>query len=79
MNRCLGRLVLVFFLLSVSGSFTGCSKASFYPALGATGGAAVGSLGGPGPAAGGAALGWGGGETAKYMAENKHVTEQVKA
>ena len=37
----------------------GCSKASFYPALGATGGAAVGSLGGPGPAAGGAALGWG--------------------
>jgi len=59
--------------------FNGCSKASFYPALGATGGAAVGSLGGPGTAAGGAALGWGVGEVSKYMEENKHLTNQVKA
>ena len=59
--------------------FNGCSKASFYPALGATGGAAVGSLGGPGTAAGGAALGWGVGEVSKYMEENKHLTSQVKA
>lgn len=69
----------VFSLLSVSGSFTGCSKASFYPALGATGGAAVGSLGGPGTAAGGAAVGWGVGEVSKYMEENAHLTQQVKA
>ncbi len=69
----------VFFLLAVSGSFTGCSKASFYPALGATGGAAVGSLGGPGAAAGGAAVGWGVGEVSKYMEENQHLTQQVKA
>jgi hypothetical protein len=69
----------VFSLLSVSGSFMGCSKASFYPALGATGGAAVGSLGGPGAAAGGAAVGWGVGEVSKYMEENAHLTQQVKA
>jgi ABC-type microcin C transport system permease subunit YejB len=35
----------------------GCSKASFYPLAGSVGGATVGALGGPGPAAGGAALG----------------------
>ena len=53
--RRLGLPTFFFFLLSVLGSFFfGCSKASFYPALGATGGAAVGSLGGPGAAAGGA-------------------------
>ena len=69
----------VFSLLLVLGGFTGCSKASFYPALGATGGAAVGSLGGPGTAAGGAAVGWGVGEVSKYMEENAHLTQQVKA
>ena len=47
--------------------------------MGATGGAAVGSLGGPGTAAGGAALGWGVGEVSKYVEENKHLTDQVKA
>ena len=34
----------------------GCSKASFYPLAGSVGGATVGALGGPGPAAGGAAI-----------------------
>ncbi len=58
---------------------TGCSKASFYPLIGATGGATVGSIGGPGTAAGGAAVGWGAGEIAKYVEENKHLTDQVKA
>ena len=77
--RRLGLPTFVFFLLSITGSFSGCSKASFYPALGATGGAAVGSLGGPGAAAGGAALGWGVGEVAKYTEENAHLTQQVKA
>ena len=78
--RRLGLPTFFFFLLSVLGSFFfGCSKASFYPALGATGGAAVGSLGGPGAAAGGAAVGWGVGEVSKYMEENKHLTSQVKA
>ena len=77
--RRLGLPTFVFFLLSISGSFSGCSKASFYPALGATGGAAVGSLGGPGAAAGGAAIGWGVGEVSKYMEENAHLTQQVKA
>jgi len=78
--RRLGLPTFVFFLLSVLGSFFfGCSKASFYPALGATGGAAVGSLGGPGAAAGGAAVGWGVGEVSKYMEENAHLTQQVKA
>ena len=72
-------ILWVFSLLSVSGSFMGCSKAAFYPALGATGGAAVGSLGGPGTAAGGAAVGWGVGEVSKYMEENAHLTQQVKA
>ena len=75
--RCLGQFVTV--LLLAGGFFTGCSKASFYPALGATGGATVGSLGGPGTAAGGAAVGWGVGEIAKYVEENKHLTDQVKA
>ena len=70
---------LGFLPLRVLGSFTGCSKASFYPALGATGGAAVGSLGGPGAAAGGAAVGWGVGEVAKYTEQNAHLTKQVKA
>ncbi len=67
-------------LLVGIGFFTiGCSKASFYPAIGATGGAAVGSLGGPATAAGGAAVGWGIGEVSKYIEENQHLTEQVKA
>ena len=78
--RRLGLPTFFFFLLSVLGSFFfGCSKASFYPALGATGGAAVGSLGGPGAAAGGAAVGWGVGEVSKYMEENQHLTAQVQA
>ena len=68
-----------FFFLVLGSFFFGCSKASFYPALGATGGAAVGSLGGPGAAAGGAAVGWGVGEVSKYMEENQHLTQQVKA
>lgn len=67
-------------LLVGIGFFTiGCSKASFYPAIGATGGAAVGSLGGPATAAGGATVGWGIGEVSKYIEENQHLTEQVKA
>lgn len=79
--RSLGRIRILFslVLLGFGSFFNGCSKASFYPALGATGGAAVGSLGGPGTAAGGAALGWGVGEVSKYMEENKHLTNQVKA
>jgi hypothetical protein len=79
--RSLGRIRILFslVLLGFGSFFNGCSKASFYPALGATGGAAVGSLGGPGTAAGGAALGWGVGEVSKYMEENKHLTSQVKA
>ena len=72
------RLFSLCFLVCI-GFFTGCSKASFYPALGATGGAAVGSLGGPGAAAGGAAIGWGVGEVSKYMEENQHLTAQVQA
>ena len=58
---------------------SGCSKASFYPLAGSVGGATIGSLGGPGPAAGGAAVGWGVGEGSKYMEENKHLTEKVNA
>lgn len=79
--RSLGHIRILFYLvlLSFGSFFNGCSKASFYPALGATGGAAVGSLGGPGAAAGGAALGWGVGEVSKYVEENKHLTDQVKA
>jgi hypothetical protein len=79
--RSLGHIRILFslVLLGFGSFFNGCSKASFYPALGATGGAAVGSLGGPGTAAGGAALGWGVGEVSKYMEENKHLTSQVKA
>jgi hypothetical protein len=79
--RSLGHIRILFslVLLGFGSFFNGCSKASFYPALGATGGAAVGSLGGPGTAAGGAALGWGVGEVSKYMEENKHLTNQVKA
>jgi hypothetical protein len=57
----------------------GCSKASFYPLAGSVGGATVGALGGPGPAAGGAALGWGIGEGAKLMEENKGLANKVKA
>jgi|TARA_R110001606_G_scaffold207483_3_gene355127 hypothetical protein len=59
--------------------FGGCSKASFYPLAGSVGGATVGSLGGPGAAAGGAALGWGLGEGAKLMEENKGLADKVKA
>lgn len=70
---------LPFVFLVIGGFFTGCSKASFYPVLGATGGAAVGSLGGPGTAAGGAAVGWGVGEVSKYVEQNKHLSDQVKA
>tara|TARA_R100000951_G_C2591515_1_gene165184 strand:- start:35 stop:472 length:438 start_codon:yes stop_codon:yes gene_type:complete len=79
--RSLGHIRILFslVLLGFGSFFNGCSKASFYPALGATGGAAVGSLGGPGTAAGGAALGWGVGEVSKYVEENKHLTDQVKA
>jgi len=79
--RSLGHIRILFslVLLGFGSFFNGCSKASFYPALGATGGAAVGSLGGPGAAAGGAALGWGVGEVSKYVEENKHLTDQVKA
>lgn len=79
--RSLGHIRILFslVLLGFGSLFNGCSKASFYPALGATGGAAVGSLGGPGTAAGGAALGWGVGEVSKYVEENKHLTDQVKA
>lgn len=73
------RILFSLVLLGFGSFFNGCSKASFYPALGATGGAAVGSLGGPGTAAGGAALGWGVGEVSKYVEENKHLTDQVKA
>ena len=58
---------------------SGCSKASFYPLAGSVGGATVGSLGGPGPAAGGAALGWGIGEGAKLMEENKGLAKKVNA
>ena len=58
---------------------SGCSKASFYPLAGSVGGATVGALGGPGPAAGGAALGWGIGEGAKLMEENKGLANKVKA
>jgi hypothetical protein len=57
----------------------GCSKASFYPLAGSVGGATIGSLGGPGAAAGGAALGWGVGEGAKLMEENKGLASKVKA
>lgn len=58
---------------------SGCSKASFYPLAGSVGGATIGSLGGPGPAAGGAALGWGIGEGAKLMEENKGLAKKVNA
>lgn len=58
---------------------SGCSKASFYPLAGGVGGATIGSLGGPGPAAGGAALGWGIGEGAKLMEENKGLAKKVNA
>ena len=78
--RRFGTLGWFCFLFIILGSFfTSCSKASFYPAVGATGGAAVGSLGGPATAAGGAAIGWGVGETAKHIEKNKHLTAQVKA
>ena len=74
------RYVFFSFVLFIFGGFlSSCSKASFYPVLGATGGAAVGSLGGPATAAGGAAVGWGVGEVSKYMEHNKHLTNQVKA
>lgn len=77
--RCLGRSAFLCFLTVLGSFFTGCSKASFYPGLGATGGAAIGSVGGPGGAAGGAAIGWGVGEISKYVEENEHLATQVKA
>ena len=57
----------------------GCSKATFYPLAGSVGGATVGALGGPGPAAGGAALGWGVGKGAQLMEENKGLANKAKA
>ena len=61
------------------GEFYGLFQGIFLSSVRATGGAAVGSLGGPGTAAGGAAVGWGVGEVSKYMEENVHLTQQVKA
>jgi hypothetical protein len=66
----------VFWLLVFLG---GCSKATFYPLAGSVGGATVGALGGPGPAAGGAALGWGVGKSAQLMEENQGLAKKAKA
>jgi hypothetical protein len=57
----------------------GCSISKTYPALGSTGGAAIGSVGGPGAAAGGALLGWGVGKAAQINSENKDLINKVEA
>ena len=60
---------------------TGCKKTTFYPLLGSTGGAAVGSAVGGGipGAAGGAVLGWGIGKGAALVEENQHLASTVYA
>lgn len=55
-----------------------CKMSSFYAPAGATGGAVVGSLGGPAMAGGGAILGYGIGKGAQLIDENKELQETVE-
>jgi len=57
----------------------GCKMSSFYPVLGATGGATVGSLGGPVGSGGGALVGYGVGKGAQLIDENKDLQDTVTA
>lgn len=52
---------------------------SFYAPAGATGGAVVGSLGGPAMAGGGALIGYGVGKGAQILDENKELKTTIKA
>ena len=52
---------------------------SFYAPLGATGGATIGSLGGPMTAGGGALVGYGIGKGAQVLEENKELKENIQA
>lgn len=52
---------------------------TFYPAMGATGGATVGSLGGPALAGGGALIGYGVGKGAQIIDENKELKTTIQA
>lgn len=58
---------------------TGCKMSTFYPGLGAVGGAGVGAIAGPGGAVGGSALGWSVGKGAQLMEENQELSETVSA
>ena len=57
----------------------GCKKSTFYPLLGSTGGAAIGSVGGVGGSAGGAALGWSLGKGAALLEDNEQLASTVTA
>ncbi len=57
----------------------GCSMSKAYPAIATTGGAAIGSIGGPGGAAGGALIGYGIGKGAQLATENQDLIEKVDA
>ena len=57
----------------------GCKKSTFYPLLGSTGGAAIGSVGGVGGSAGGAALGWSLGKGAALIEDNEQLASTVTA
>jgi hypothetical protein len=56
-----------------------CKMSSFYPVIGATGGATVGSLGGPVGSGGGALVGYSVGKGAQLMDQNKDLQETVQA
>jgi len=57
----------------------GCKKSTFYPLIGSTGGAALGSVGGVGGSAGGAALGWSLGKGAALVEDNENLAKTVTA
>ena len=57
----------------------GCKKSTFYPLLGSTGGAAIGSVGGVGGSAGGAALGWSLGKGAALIEDNEQLASTVQS
>ena len=57
----------------------GCKKSTFYPLLGSTGGAAIGSVGGVAGSAGGAALGWSLGKGAALIEDNEQLASTVQS
>jgi hypothetical protein len=69
------RISLIVMLLMLSG----CSRTGVYAPLGATVGGAVGSVGGPVVAGGGALLGWSVGKGAALVETNKNLVSTVDA